>query len=182
MDIKWNPRELAALSAKRLSPPILKALRKAGSTALRDMKAEANKRVRARKRIKSRLIGKAFRIRSPRTSSIAAMQWAIDVRGAKGRVSDYPYRQTRKGVSVEINKGKRTLIKGAFMATLKSGHKGVYMRRGPMRLPIHELLASRPVDALLHKGEAEGVLERGQGTMVKTFARLLPIELEKAKG
>jgi hypothetical protein len=55
------------------------------------------------------------------------------------------------------------------------------MRRGPERLPIRELLGSRPVDALLHEGEAEVVAERGARSLRDTFRRLLAIELEKGR-
>jgi hypothetical protein len=44
----------------------------------------------------------------------------------------------RGGVSVNI-KGSRKLIKGAFIATMSNGHRGVYQRRGLGRLPIDEL-------------------------------------------
>jgi len=50
-------------------------------------------------------------------------------------------RQTRKGVSYRIRKsGGRSLVESAFIQTMpQSGHKGVYKRRGPARLPIDEL-------------------------------------------
>jgi hypothetical protein len=44
-----------------------------------------------------------------------------------------------------------------------------------------ELLGSRPVDALLHQGEAEAVAERGARSLRDTFGRLLPVELEKGR-
>jgi len=77
---------------------------------------------------------------------------------------------------------KRTLVRSAFIATMSSGHTGVFTRRGPERLPIRELLGSRPVDALLHEGEAEAVAERGARSLRDTFGRLLPVELEKGRG
>ena len=91
----------------------------------------------------------------------------------------YPYRQTKQGVSVEVNRGKRTLLKGAFVATMKSGHVGIFRRQGKTRLPIEELRGSRPVDALLHQGEAQGVADRGGSSFAATFARVLPLEVAK---
>jgi hypothetical protein len=41
----------------------------------------------------------------------------------------YPHRQTRKGVSVEVNRGKRTLIKGAFVATMRTGTRASFGAR-----------------------------------------------------
>lgn len=176
LDIGLRP---LLLGGKRIERALARAGKKAGSTALRDMRSEASKRVRRRKRIKAGLVGKAFVLRRPRSRTLDGMSWGLDVRGAKVSLTAYPHRQTQKGVSVEVNKGKRTLVKGAFIATMGSGHKGVFVRRGSSRLPIRELLASRPVDALLHEGEAEGVRQRGQRSYRATFQRVLPMELEK---
>jgi len=173
LDIYFDPRQLASLHG--IGKAVTRAIGKAGSTALRDMRSEAKKRVRARKRLKAGIIARALR---PRRSQGV---WALDVRGTVVPLSAYPHRQTAKGVSVEVNRGKRTLVEGTFKATMASGHKGVYRRLGAKRLPIQELLGSRPVDALLHEGEAQGMLERGQRSFVSAFDRLLPLELEKIK-
>jgi hypothetical protein len=43
------------------------------------------------------------------------------------------------GISYKIKKGgKREIIKSAFIATMKSGHQGVFKRTGKSRLPIQE--------------------------------------------
>ena len=178
-----DSRQLNALDDKRMKRAIVRALHKAGATALRDMKAEAKKRIRDRKRIKAGLIGKALHMSRPRgVTTIDGNEWALKVRGGAVSLTAYPIRQTAKGVSVEVNRGKRTLIKGAFIATMKSGHRGVFVRKDKQRLPIRELFGSRPVDALLHKGEADAVQARGLASMTATFGRLLPLELDKLKG
>ena len=185
IDVSWNTEELKALHPGRVMPAIAAAVRKAGATALRDMKSEATKRVRARKRIKVGEIRKSFQLRSPRAKEIDGADWTLLVKGGRRiPLTKFPHRQTKRGVSVEINRGQRTLIKGAFVATMKSGHKGVFRRQTTKRLPIAELLGSRPVDALLHEGEAEAVRERGRASFEATFGRMLPIEFEKvaAKG
>ena len=115
----------------------------------------------------------------PAGGDIASMEWAVDVSGEPVPLGAYPHRQTKRGTSVEVNRGKRTLLKGAFVATLRSGHEGVFRRRGASRLPIDELLGSRPVDALLHEGEAEAVAERGGKSFGDTFVRVLPLEVGK---
>jgi hypothetical protein len=47
-----------------------------------------------------------------------------------------------QGVLVQLQKGKTTLLRSAFMARVKAGdqghHVGVYQRQGPARLPILE--------------------------------------------
>ena len=176
---QWDRSQIGYLETGKLKGALMRALRKAGSTALRDMRSEASKRIRARKRIKSRYITRAITLRRARGADIAGMEWALDVSGTPVPLVAYPARQTRKGVSVEVNRGKRTLVKHSFIATMKSGHKGVFRRRGTARLPIEELRGSRPVDALLHKGEADAVAERGGRSFGATFVRVLPLEIGK---
>lgn len=176
---KWDRSAIAALASGPLKSALKRALRKAGATALRDMHAEASKRIRQRKRIKVKFIRDALTLRRPKGGDISAMEWALDVSGGPVPLVAYPHRQAKRGVSVEVNRGKRTLIKGAFVATMKSGHKGVFRRRGKARLPIDELRGSRPVDALLHEGEAQAVADRGGASFGATFVRVLPLEIGK---
>lgn len=179
ISVKWDKSGIAPLETGKLKGASKRALRKAGATALRDMKSEANKRIRARKKIEVRYIGRALSLARPTGSDISSFSWALNVSGERVPLTAYPFRQTRKGVSVEVNRGKRTLVKGSFVATMGSGHKGVFLRKGKARLPIRELTGSRPVDALLHKGEADGVAERGGRSFSSTFARVLPLEIGK---
>ena len=179
VSVKFDKSGLVALQPGPLRRATVRALKKAGSTALRDMRSEASKRIRERKRIKGRYISRALSLRRPKGSDIATMSWAVNVSGDPVPLVAYPHRQTKRGVSVEVNRGKRTLLKGAFVATLRSGHEGVFRRVGKARLPIQELLGSRPVDALLHKGEAPAVAERGRKSFAATFVRVLPMEIGK---
>lgn len=179
IEAKWDRSEIAALETGPLKKALKRALRKAGATALRDMRSEASKRIRARKAIKPKYIRRALSLRRARGSDIADMEWAVDVSGEPVPLVAYPHRQTRKGVSVEVNRGKRTLVKGSFVASMRSGHQGVFRRRGAARLPIDELRGSRPVDALLHEGEADAVAERGGRSFAETLTRVLPLELAK---
>lgn len=182
IDLQWNGKDLDALRKALSDRVVARALRKAGRDAARDMRSTASKRIRQRKRLKVKEVRAALVVRTAKGRVIDGMEWAIDVRGKPVPLSKYPHRQTKKGVSVTVNRGKRTLIKSAFVATMRSGHKGVFIRRGARRLPIDELFGSRPVDALLHEGEADAVLERGQASFVRTFHRVLPLEIEKAGG
>lgn len=181
IDVKWDRSGMAALETSSLKAALKRALRKAGATALRDMRSEASKRIRARKRISPRYIARALTLRRAKGSDITAMQWALDVSGDPVPLVAYPHRQTKRGVSVEVNRGKRSLVEDAFVATMKSGHKGVFRRRGKARLPIQELRGSRPVDALLHEGEADAVATRGGKSFGETFTRVLPLEIGKSK-
>lgn len=179
ISVQFDKSGLLAIEPGPMKRAIVRALRKAGATALRDMRAEASKRIRQRKRIRPSYISRALTLRRSSGSDIASMSWALRVSGEPVPLVAYPHRQTSKGVSVEVNRGKRTLLKGAFVATMRSGHEGVFRRRGKGRLPIDELRGSRPVDALLHEGEAQGVAERGGKSFAATFTRVLPLEVGK---
>ncbi len=178
--VSFDPGELRALQSGAIQRGLTKAIRRATSTSVRDMRSEASKRVRLRKRLKARDVKKALVSRKNIGRTMDTMEWGVDVKGSATRLSDYPHRQVRRGVSVAINKGQRTLVAGAFVATLRSGHKGVFLRRGAKRLPIRELIASRPADALMHSGESERVTRRGRTSFVRTLDRLLSAELDKA--
>jgi hypothetical protein len=176
---KWDRSQIGALETGPMKGALRRALRKAGATALRDMKSEASKRIRARKRIRSSYITRALTLRRPSGGDVAGMEWALELDGKPVPLVAYPHRQGKGGVSVEVNRGKRTLVAGSFKASMQSGHKGVFRRRGKERLPIRELLGSRPVDALLHKGEADAVAARGGESFGRTFTRVLPLEIGK---
>jgi hypothetical protein len=177
---QWDSTQLAFLRTALSDRAIARALHKAGATGLRDMRSEASKRIRQRKRIKAAIIRRALVMRRPRGQGLDG-EWALDVRGDRVPLAAYPHRQTKRGVSVEVNRGKRSTVTSSFIATMRSGHRGVFVRRGTARLPIRELFGSRPADALLHAGEADAVLRRGQDSFMRTFHRLLPLELAKGR-
>jgi hypothetical protein len=52
---------------------------------------------------------------------------------------DFQARQTGRGVTFRGVGGTRTLVASAFVATMKTGHQGVFLRKGKPRLPIREL-------------------------------------------
>lgn len=192
--IKFESAELGVLKPGKMKAAILRALRKAGITALRDMRSEAVKRIRERKAIKPKYISRAITTKRAGGSDIDHMEWSVRLSGEPVPLVAYPLRKVKGktgrrgmgprspgGVSVEVNRGKRTIVRGAFVATMRSGHVGVFRRQSLSRLPIRELLGSRPVDALLHRGESEAVAARGGESLASTFARLLPLEIEAGK-
>lgn len=181
ISVKWDRSQIAAIGTGPLKAAAKRALRKAGSTALRDMRSEASKRIRQRKRIKASYIRRAMTLRRPKGGDIGSMEWAVEMDATPVPLVAYPHRQTKRGVRVEVNRGKRTVVAGSFVATMQSGHRGVFERKGPARLPIQELRGSRPVDALLHEGESEAVAARGGASFVATLARVLPLEVAKGK-
>ncbi len=56
--------------------------------------------------------------------------------GARG---PEPSRGKGRGVSYRLGTGGRGRVENAFIATMRSGHRGVFKRTGKKRLPIQEL-------------------------------------------
>ena len=179
--IKLSGAALEAFGTKgKARTAVRRTARKASRTSLRDMRSEAVKIVRESKRLKARAVRKAIVSRKNRGRGLDDMEWGVDIRGGKTRLIDYPARQTKKGVSVEINRGQRVLIRGAFI-TVVGGHKGVFKRKGAARLPIRELLATRALDVLNNRRASRAVTRRGRKSFTKTFDRLFPLELDRIK-
>lgn len=177
-----------------------RAAQMSGSSAIRAMRAEGARRIRERKAMKVGAIGKALTIIYP--TSKEQMIWKVRAKAAVMPVSAFPHRQVGKarrdrgtgrfkkgtrveggrgGVWVEINKGRRVLMRGAFIAQMKSGHKGVFRRlRGGKRLPIREAFTTQVSDAF---GDAiPFVSDRGRSVFAATYARVFPLEVAKRKG
>jgi hypothetical protein len=144
-----------------------RAARLAGSSALRAMRAEASRQIRERKAIKVAAIGKAVTMVFPPAGQFI---WTLRASGAPMPVIAFSPRQTKKGVSVEINVGRRVLIRGAFIATMKSGHTGVFYRMGKKRLPISEAFTSRVSEVL--SDAAPLIAARGFEVFRSTFSRV----------
>jgi len=181
ISVKVDLKGILPLTGGRLQKALVRALRKAGQTALRDMRAEASKIVRAERPLKRKVIRDALRMVKSKGANLDDLSWSLLVSGKTAHLSDYPHRQTRKGVSVQVETGKRILFKSAFIATMHSGHQGVFLRRGAKRLPIYERAAPRSLDVLKHEDKARAVLIRGQRTLMAGVERLLPLELAKEK-
>jgi hypothetical protein len=146
---------------------VLKAARQAGGDAQRAMRAEAKRQVRARKRIAAKyLANKSLPLDRP-----APLTWRMRVSGAPVPLGEYPRRQTARGVSVEINRGKRVLIKSAFLARMRTGRLGVFLRPTDARYPMGHRLGSSVSDAM--QDAAEPTLERARAVFTSAFERLL---------
>lgn len=180
--LQWDRKQLQALRAQNLERAITKTMRWAGRDAIRAVKASGSKGVRAKKRMKAGRVNASLVLTFPKGAKhIDDMAWRMDVSGKPIPLVDFPNRQTKKGVSVAVNRGRRVLVVSAFRATMKSGHTGIFRRQGEKRLPIDELFSTRVSDVFLDGGFVPALLARGQLVFNATFNRVLPLELEKLK-
>jgi hypothetical protein len=150
---------------------IERAAKLAGRDALRAMKTEASRYIRGRKGMKISVVQDA--LFADQLERPGYLVWRVTASAKALPISAFRYRQTKRGVVAEINRGVSTLIRGAFEAEMRSGHVGIYRRRGKSRLPIDELFTSRVSDVM--RDVAPNVLERGEAVFRKTFERVVTL-------
>jgi len=92
---------------------------------------------------------------------------AVGVSSKRFGLIKFRARQTKKGVTYKKGR-KRILFRHAFIATMKTGHRGVFLRKGPARLPIQELKG--PSLAQVYKGARDDV-NRIQAESAKRLAK-----------
>jgi Prophage minor tail protein Z (GPZ) len=178
--LQWDRKLLKPFQDKAIDRAIFRAVSRAGGDGVRALRTAASRAVRARKRMKASKVNAAMKLRFPRGAKhVDDLVWHMDVSRDPVPMADYPFRQVKRGVSVAINKGARSLVKGAFVATMQSGHTGVFVRKGKARLPIEELFTTRVSDLFNDSGMVPAVYARGGEVFAKSFARLLPLELGK---
>lgn len=180
--ISLEGRALGVWLNKGVEKAAFRALKKAGTSAARAMLAASNRSVRFRKRFKVADVKKALPVTYPKSGrkDIESLVWTMRVSGKAFPLAAFPYRETRKGVIVRVNKGKGQLVKGVFVATMASGHVGIFKRvKGQGRLPIREAYTTRISDVFDDAGMIPAVQARTQAVFSRDFERLFPLELDK---
>lgn len=166
-------RSLLLQLGPQVERSMVQAAGKAGTSALRAMRAELNRVVRERKRIKLKAIRRVVRVRRRKSKSLRDLRWTMRVRAKRIPLHGYPHRRVKAGISVEINRGQRSLVRGGFLATMRSGHRGIFLRRGKKRLPIDEQFGSTVVHAVSRRVDQRRILRAGQKTFEKRFRALV---------
>lgn len=85
-------------------------------------------------------------------------------------------RRGRRGVTVEVFKGKRLPVKGGFLAVMPSGGVGVFRRAGKSRLPIKRLFGPS-VPGMFRSRLKNTLLSVARERFRKNFQRELRNEL-----
>jgi hypothetical protein len=159
--------------------------RMSGSSAMKSMRAAVNLRIRARKAIKLKEISSAISIGYP--TGKGALAWRMRVKGAPAALyGSYSVNETKTGLSVKVNaSAPRKRIKHAFVATMKSGHKGAFIRFGPKtgehhRQRIKELFTTRVKDLFVDADMVPALYNTFSVEFVKNMKRLVPLRLAHA--
>ena len=115
-------------------------IRMATNDVLGGVRTDAVKYIDAKVSLKPTIIRKHFTLNKMTAEDLSA---SVDCRGDPLPLIYYGATSVVKGVKVRIlNSGPRDLVKHAFIATMKSGHKGVFWRSNrvkgirPKRFPV----------------------------------------------
>lgn len=126
VDIRHNINDavdrLTKLSKAMRDTAITRTINK---TALQG-KTQAGREIRDRYQISTRVIGRSISIQR---AGRGVLQATIKVEGKPLPLIAFQAKKDPRGVAVNI-KGRRVVVPHAFIATLKSGHKGVFARGG----------------------------------------------------
>lgn len=127
IDIRHNladsAGDLARMSRQLQTLAVTRALNKTAARA----KTKAGREIKEQYRIGTRLVSRFISI-----SRAGGRKGHIATVSAEGRpmpMIAFKPRQTASGVSVDI-KGRRVTVPHAFIATMRSGHRGVFARGG----------------------------------------------------
>mgnify|MGYP001259438429 CR=1 FL=1 len=181
VDFVWDSRDLAVWRNRVVDSALARAVRLAGNQALRVQQKESVKTVTSRKHLKPKAVQDGLPLDFPgRGQKIEDLEWTEHVSSKPVPLSRFPHIQTKRGVSVRINKrGSTKRIRGAFVANMASGHRGVFVRKGKARLPIKELWTSRLSDTMQDRGVIPAVQGKAMKKFQSAFERGLKREIEK---
>jgi hypothetical protein len=204
--ITINVIDLSATATLKAAPAAVdRAVLRAGSDGVRAMRTEATRRVRERKSFKLQAVRKLITIPSSQrvggaTGKTVERLWRLKIAHEFMPMFALSPRQTKRGVVVQVNKGKRTTLSHAFIARMKSGHRGVFVRygdasrsptqhgkgharyRGQKRQPIRELFTSRVQDVFHDEGTVPALHDRARAVFRSTYLRNVSTDLSRARG
>lgn len=148
------------------------ALNRTGTT----VRAAASREIRNEYKLSAASVREQLKvIRASRSN----LEVRVRATGRRIGLIDFNARQTRQGVTVQIKTGGgRKLIRSAFLATMKSGHLGVFSRGryaggkfvpGRSRLPITELTSLSLPKAFSNQKVMKQLVTLATETFIKNF-------------
>lgn len=171
-----------------------KVLVRSLNKTLTGVKTDASAEIRAIITAKKSVVDKTFRTVKATVTELSAL---FESKGKPLPLIDYSVRQVQAGVSVQVKRATaRSVIKGAFIATVKSGHKGAFWREwhgekqpkrkiayGKLpkiyRLPVKQLYGPRIPDILSNEPVIAVVLKKAGERLHTNIEHELSYELSK---
>lgn len=166
-DVREAERGLKGIengTATAVTRSMNKAIRKAQSTAVKSIAKDVPG-------IKQKHVRDAMMLK---LASRAAWVATVTAKGGRIPVMDLAARQTQRGVTYRTPQG-RQLIPSAFIATTKSGHRGVFKRSGKKRLPIQELFGPSIPRVFIQERIERQIDRDARGEWIKELARQIEL-------
>jgi len=196
IEIKFNEADVAHVKSmlRGIDDVVPKVLSRAINDTLAGVKTDASAEIRSIITAKKSAVDGTFRTVKATVTQLSGL---VSSSGPPLPLIEFSARQTKAGVSVQVKKkNPRSVIKGAFIQTLKSGHKGVFWRewhgaKGPVkkiaygklpkkyRLPMKQLFGSRIPDILGDDPVMNAVLAKADDRIHKAVDKELNYELSK---
>lgn len=153
-----------------------RVLGRALNRTITGVRTDVSSGIRKRLNVKASDVRKVISVRRARAAELSA---EIVIAGKGAPLAVFGARQTKKGVTIKVLRGgARKTIRGAFIATMKSGHKGVFVRRGKRQLPIDERFGEAPAQSVLTSTIMNTVTtrarERFERELAHEMSRVLP--------
>lgn len=128
-------REYSGLPDSTIHKAIARALNRTASSA----KSQASKEIRQVYKIGTKWIKDRIKITNAKSGTLEARVWA---EGSPIPALAFAKWSKRNGVTLNV-KGQRKKLPGAFMATMKSGHQGIFIRSQSSRTYMAGQLQTR---------------------------------------
>jgi hypothetical protein len=145
-----------------------------------NVRTAASVAIRGKRSLSAKVVKDAMAIRKANAQSLVS---SIVVTGKPIPLRDYKARQTKKGVTVLVTPGKRTLVQHhgnkAFTIGKLGGH--VFARQGKARLPVKKLYGPSLPSTFLQQEERAAWTAKAQEVMPKRLAEEMNFELSKLR-
>lgn len=159
---------------KLQSPSFKRTITTALNKTITSLRTQTRREIQQRIKLKGQVINRGLKINRAQHKKFATQtpQASLTVNHNPVPLIHYQARQTkRKGISVNV-KGQRKYLPKAFIATMRSGHRGVFQRDTNKRLPIRELYSTRLTDIVNNPQLIASIAKQAQ--------QRFKIELERA--
>ncbi len=183
VDIKVNKGDLARVERLLAAVPkeIPGVMSRSINRTLRSAKGKAAKRIAQDIKVKQKQIRRQVAISK---ANHKRWQGSLTIWGRAVPLIGFGARQTKRGVSYMLAKAEgRQMIPSAFIATMPTGHRGVFTRTTDERLPIRERFGpSVPTLVKASPRTLKDILRASQSELHKQVRSQIDYVLKKRSG
>ncbi|MBN2397100.1 MAG: phage tail protein [Deltaproteobacteria bacterium] len=184
VEINQSQLNRACLLLSTVKCGAAKVTARAINRTLSGVKTDASAEIRNEITATKKYVDRTFKIQK---ASTVNLRGAVSSTGRPLPLIAFSTRKTKKGVSVLVKKGRtRKVIPHTFIATMKSGHEGVFWREkvgGKMvgRLKILQRYGPRVPDIFSNESVMKTVEAKANERMTKNLSHEIDYELLRSK-